>query len=131
MLAEAGGPGLNNTDFALYVTAVDEPYCASGSVLAVGAPCEVDTWSGRPLSGNANFCPRALRVARAADGGNNSWGMQLDTALHELTHALGFSSRIFSQFVAADGATLLRPPAVAALPDWVVRATRCLLRMLA
>ena len=87
----------------------------------MGAPCELDVWSGRPLSGNANFCPNALLVAAATDGGTNAWGMQLDTALHEITHALGFSSRLFSRFVAEDGASPLQPRAVTQLPDWVVR----------
>ena len=119
--AAPGGPGLYDTDFALYVTASDEPYCAGGSVLAMGAPCELDVWSGRPLSGNANFCPSALRTAAATDGSSNAWGMQLDTALHEITHALGFSSRLFSRFVAEDGASPLQPSAVTSLPDWVVR----------
>ena len=110
------------TDFALYVTASDESYCAGGTVLAMGAPCELDVWSGRPLSGNANFCPNALLVAQATDGGSNAWGMQLDTALHEITHALGFSSRLFSRFIADDGASPLQPSAVTSLPDWVVRS---------
>jgi hypothetical protein len=90
----------------------------------MGAPCELDIWSGRPLSGNANFCPGALVAADATDGGSNEWGMQLDTAMHEITHALGFSSRLFSRFVDDDGATPLDPPAVAALSDWAVRAPR-------
>lgn len=118
----AGGPGLYDTDFALYVTAADEAYCAGGGVLAMGAPCELDIWSGRPLSGNANFCPKALEASEATDGGNNAWGMQLDTAMHEITHALGFSSRLFSRFVGGDGAAPLYPAAVTDLPDWVVRA---------
>ena len=91
----------------------------------MGAPCETDIWSGRPLSGNANFCPAALVAAEAADGGSNAWGMQLDTAMHEITHALGFSSRLFSRFVADDGAAPLSPAAVTAMPDWVVRAPLC------
>ena len=120
--AAEGGPGLLSTDFALYITAKDEPYCAGGAVLAMGAPCEVDIWSGRPLSGNANFCPNALQAAQATDGGSSAWGMQLDTAMHEITHALGFSARLFSRFVDDDGASPLYPSAVSAQPDWVVRA---------
>ena len=118
-----GGAGLNQTDFVLYVTAVDAPYCDLGTVLAMGAPCALDTWSGRPLSGNANFCPDALDAgASPLNGRSSSWGMQLDTVMHEALHALGISARTFAMFVADDGSTHRTPPAVATMPDWVVRA---------
>jgi hypothetical protein len=105
----------------LYVTAVEESYCADGTVLAMGAPCSADPWSGRPLSGSANFCPGALAVSSPADGGSEAWGMQLDTVMHEALHALGVSGRSFGSFVGDDGAAPLQPPAVDALPDWPVR----------
>ena len=127
-VAAPAGRGLPNTDFLLYVTAVDEPYCQGGGVLAMGAACELDPWSGRPLSGNANFCPRTLRVATPTDGSSNAWGMQLDTAIHEALHTLGFSASLFPSFVGDDGAAAPAGPIVAPVPDWVVRAVcaRCL-----
>jgi hypothetical protein len=120
--AAPGGAGLRATDFALYVTAVEEPYCRNSAVLAMGAPCETDPFSGRPLSGNANFCPRALALAAPQDGDSAAWGMQLDTVMHETLHALGFSGRWLKRFVGEDGASPLAPAALAELSDWAARA---------
>ncbi|OQS03053.1 leishmanolysin-like peptidase, partial [Thraustotheca clavata] len=61
------------------------------AVLAWALPCNLDQF-GRPISGQANFGPNRL------DSSSGSRTQQVGTAIHELTHALGFSSSRFPDF---------------------------------
>ncbi|KAF0685193.1 Aste57867_22895 [Aphanomyces stellatus] len=79
--------GIANTDFLIHVTA--RP--TSGAVLAWALPCNIDQF-GRPISGQTNFGPNRLDTSIAARAG------QIGTAIHEITHALGFSSSRFQDF---------------------------------
>ncbi|KDO22768.1 hypothetical protein SPRG_12195 [Saprolegnia parasitica CBS 223.65] len=79
--------GIAKTDFLIHVTA--RP--TSGAVLAWALPCNLDQY-GRPISGQANFGPNRLDASSAARS------QQVGTALHEMTHALGFSSSRFPDF---------------------------------
>lgn len=62
---QPGGPGVGNTDFILYVTSYASmdgvQYCSKGTV-ALGAPCEFEPKTFRPISGNINFCPGLMRA---------------------------------------------------------------------
>jgi leishmanolysin len=78
--------GVPNADFVLYVAA--GPISGS-STLAWAGSCQSDS-NGRPIVGRANFDPQFLTYTSAAD-----LEQQIDTATHELTHALGFSSGSF------------------------------------
>ena len=78
------GAGASNTDFVLYVSAVSTASC-SGGTLAYAATCQRDQ-NDRPIFGYANFCPASLDTAAAA------WLTQRSTAVHEILHALGFST---------------------------------------
>lgn len=95
------GPCPADTDFLLYVTAAPSlngvPYCTE-TTLALGAPCEFDEASTRPIAGVINFCPAALQ--------NANLGMALDVTVHEMTHALGFTEPMLEYFVDDAGARL-------------------------
>lgn len=89
------GEGIADTDFLLYVRAATTAYC-SGSVLAYASSCQKDQFD-RPTFGMANFCPDQI------DTDPLEYEHQLATALHEITHALGFSSQFFAYMRHADG----------------------------
>ncbi|GMF38766.1 unnamed protein product [Phytophthora fragariaefolia] len=82
--------GVENADYLLHVTT--RP--TTGSVIAWALPCNLDQF-GRPISGQANFSPSRLNPAGT---GGSSRTEQVGTALHEMTHALVFSQRLFVNF---------------------------------
>ncbi|RLN79412.1 hypothetical protein BBJ28_00005415 [Nothophytophthora sp. Chile5] len=82
--------GVANTDYVLHVTA--RP--TTGSVIAWALPCNLDQF-GRPISGQANFSPSRLDASGTAGASRTE---QVGTALHEMTHALVFSQRLFANF---------------------------------
>eukprot|EP00325_Prymnesiales_sp_UTEX-LB-985_P030836 CAMPEP_0174730688 /NCGR_PEP_ID=MMETSP1094-20130205/56100_1 /TAXON_ID=156173 /ORGANISM="Chrysochromulina brevifilum, Strain UTEX LB 985" /LENGTH=310 /DNA_ID=CAMNT_0015932975 /DNA_START=48 /DNA_END=977 /DNA_ORIENTATION=+ len=98
----AAGTGLASTDFVLFVSAVTTSSCGTvtssgySGILAYAATCQRDQYD-RPIMGHANFCPDAL------DPGASAWNEQKATAVHELLHALGFSSGSWPLFRNADG----------------------------
>ncbi|OWZ20164.1 Leishmanolysin-like peptidase [Phytophthora megakarya] len=81
--------GVANADYLLHVTA--RP--TSGAVIAWALPCNLDQF-GRPISGQANFSPSRLNPSAPGDSRTE----QVGTALHEMTHALVFSQRLFVNF---------------------------------
>ena len=82
------GTGVANADFVLYVHADMTPLCV-GSVLAYAASCQRDQHD-RPTFGMVNFC------ADRVDADPSQYSKQLNTALHEMSHALGFSADLFA-----------------------------------
>lgn len=82
--------GVENADYLLHVTA--RP--TTGSVIAWALPCNLDQF-GRPISGQANFSPSRLNPAGTTGASRTE---QIGTALHEMTHALVFSQRLFVNF---------------------------------
>lgn len=87
--------GIPDTDFMLYVRAAETEYCA-GQVLAYATSCQKDQFD-RPTFGMANFCPSQLNTDP------KSYATQVSTALHEITHALGFSAQYFAYMRHPDG----------------------------
>lgn len=73
--------GVANADYLVYVAIGPTPE----NNLAWAAPCALDN-DGRPVLGRVNFGPRYL------DTNPNAFTGQLMTAVHEMMHALGFSS---------------------------------------
>lgn len=95
------GPGLD-ASFVLYVTSEaaigSEEYCRPGTI-ALGAPCEFEAGTFRPLAGNLNFCPGSVSP-------EDPW-RAVDVAVHELVHALGFTRPMFGWFRGGVGATVV------------------------
>ncbi|KAG2841905.1 hypothetical protein PC112_g3197 [Phytophthora cactorum] len=82
--------GVANADYLLHVTA--RP--TVGAVIAWALPCNLDQY-GRPISGQANFSPSRLNPSGTTGASRTE---QVGTALHEMTHALVFSQRLFVNF---------------------------------
>ncbi|DAZ98840.1 TPA: hypothetical protein N0F65_000996, partial [Lagenidium giganteum] len=87
--------GVSDADFVIYVRAVNTATC-DGKVLAYASACQRDQYD-RPIFGMVNFCPYLIDPAPRA------YEAQLATALHEMTHALGFSSQSFAYMRNKDG----------------------------
>jgi hypothetical protein len=80
--------GVPDADFVLYV--------ASGPIsgtatLAWAGSCQSDSTTGRPIVGRVNIDPEHLDFSSAA-----GYEQQIDTVVHEMMHALGFSSAMFA-----------------------------------
>lgn len=90
----------SNIDYLLFITTEQTLPCPSTAgapgTLAYALSCQTDQ-HGRPIIGRANFCPLAINVDAA------SWNTQFTVALHEINHALGFSSNNFADWIHADG----------------------------
>ncbi|KAG9332314.1 hypothetical protein JZ751_015416 [Albula glossodonta] len=84
------GAGLPDTDFLLYVHTQSTDKCrAEPSVLAYAVHCQTDR-QGRPLAGVVVICRDRLR----REGLSHQSTVQ--TVIHELFHALGFSKELFN-----------------------------------
>ncbi|KAK3094192.1 hypothetical protein FSP39_025247, partial [Pinctada imbricata] len=93
------GPGLNDTDYILYVQALSTRSCQTykgRNVLAYAVYCHQNK-DGRPLSGYVNVCPRQLQSHLYSKE-----HLQM-ILMHELIHAVGFSSSLFPQFLKCKG----------------------------
>lgn len=100
----ASGAGTASTDFGVFVTAVSTSVCTSGGgsdVLAYAITCQRDT-NDRPTWGRVNICPSSISLDPS------QYRAQLYTLIHELTHALGFTSESFA--LMRDDAGLPRTP---------------------
>lgn len=87
--------GIPNTDFAVYVTAGP---IAANTTLAFASYCQLDPMSQRPLVGRANFNPMTIAWNVNATPGSEQEQANdrfVKTAVHELCHALGFTSPFF------------------------------------
>ncbi|GAQ85119.1 hypothetical protein KFL_002200055 [Klebsormidium nitens] len=107
--ATPAGAGLASTDFILYVTAKNTSVCQTGTI-AYASFCTQDDATDRPTSGSANFCPDQIHPLL-------NWAFQLDTAVHELTHALGFSAALFKYYRDANNVPLVPRDADGSIPQ--------------
>jgi hypothetical protein len=80
-----------NVDIAIAVLAAPT---ASGT-LAFATPCKLDSTTGRPIVGMINFGPASLGWAEEGSYANAD---SIATAVHELIHALGFSSSLINAY---------------------------------
>ncbi|EGZ07028.1 Leishmanolysin metalloprotease M8, Zn-binding site [Phytophthora sojae] len=87
--------GVENTDFLLYVRSADTVNCGSRT-LAYASSCQKDQYD-RPTFGMVNFCP--TQISTLAE----DYESQVSTAMHEMTHALGFSAQFFPLMRYPDG----------------------------
>jgi leishmanolysin-like peptidase len=90
------GEGVTDADFVLYVTAdTNLSKCNPGVALAFATPCQLEKEYDRPVAGWANVC-----VNRAFNDGL----MNLRSILiHEISHALVFSSVLYAFYRDANG----------------------------
>ncbi|XP_062300434.1 ciliated left-right organizer metallopeptidase [Scomber scombrus] len=83
------GAGLTDTDFLLYLHVQATDKCrAEPNVLAYAVHCQTDT-HGRPVAGVVVICRDRL------SGAAYSHQTTVQTVIHELFHALGFSKDLF------------------------------------
>lgn len=101
----ATGSGLAAADFGMFVTAQQTASCGSGGsgTLAYAYSCQRDSFD-RPTWGRINLCPQALSTDTA------EWDKQLKVAMHEMAHALGFSSTSWPLFRGSDAPRTPRTP---------------------
>ncbi len=110
----AGGQGIPNTDFLVFVTAIGGSSC-SGGTLAFAGTCQRDA-QDRPIVGLLNFCPSGVQdeatlLARATSNPSAANVAAFESALergvglavHEMLHALGYSSDSWYLFRNAQG----------------------------
>ncbi|RUS84295.1 hypothetical protein EGW08_007939, partial [Elysia chlorotica] len=88
------GAGLSDTDFILYVTSSSSDLCNphKTSALAYASYCQLGEFN-RPVAGQVNFCPRNIKAQKFDKE------LLYITSVHELLHALGFSSKLFDKFM--------------------------------
>ena len=98
----ANASGLPNTDYVIYSTAVPTP--TPGNTLAWAYGCTRDISTRRLIVGHVNFVPSVLTNAAAMDP--VVLEQDVYTAVHEATHAFGFSHPFFNNGVVAGDGTL-------------------------
>ncbi|XP_072946899.1 leishmanolysin-like peptidase [Epargyreus clarus] len=86
---ELPATGVENTDFVLYVSAVQTERCLRGLTVAYASHCQQESAMDRPVAGHANFCPGELSTKY------RDLPSVLSTVKHEMLHALGFSVSLF------------------------------------
>eukprot|EP00672_Neobodo_designis_P027464 CAMPEP_0174845254 /NCGR_PEP_ID=MMETSP1114-20130205/11617_1 /TAXON_ID=312471 /ORGANISM="Neobodo designis, Strain CCAP 1951/1" /LENGTH=821 /DNA_ID=CAMNT_0016079501 /DNA_START=142 /DNA_END=2605 /DNA_ORIENTATION=+ len=109
--ASHSSTGVANADYVLYVAAAP----TSGSTLAWAGGCRTDS-SGRIVIGRANFGPRYLSWDNETVQQEN-----VATAVHELLHALGFSSASFTSSRTRDVSLRGKTATVLTLPTLASR----------
>ncbi|XP_041983428.1 leishmanolysin-like peptidase isoform X2 [Aricia agestis] len=97
---EVDAYGVEDTDFVLYVSAVETERCRRGLTVAYASHCQQEAALDRPVAGHANFCPGELST-RSRD-----LPSVLSTVKHEMLHALGFSVSLFGFYRDENGEPL-------------------------
>ncbi|XP_047719000.1 ciliated left-right organizer metallopeptidase [Prionailurus viverrinus] len=91
-LVQPDGPGVQNTDFLLYVRIAHTSKChGEPSIIAYAACCQLDS-EDRPLAGTIVYCAQHLASPSL------SHSDIITATLHELLHALGFSGQLFKKW---------------------------------
>ena len=91
------GPGVEETDFLLYVSAVSSTRCQNQDTIAYAAHCQQEAELDRPIAGHVNICPSALSTHL------HDQEILLSTIKHEILHALGFSAGLYAFFRDSNG----------------------------
>jgi len=90
-----GGYGAVGVDFMALVTIKESAFC-KGSTLAHAATCVKDQCD-RPIFGVVNYCADSLSL------NPKDIDRQISMSIHELAHALAFTSNLFGYFRNPDG----------------------------
>jgi leishmanolysin len=85
--------GVPNADYVLYVTSVPLSVSNPALTIAWGMSCAQDQ-NGRKIVGQVNFVPAALTNAEVLDPVNVD--RDIIVAMHEMSHALGFTPPFFA-----------------------------------
>ncbi|KAK7092948.1 leishmanolysin-like peptidase [Littorina saxatilis] len=91
------GPGVNETDFILYIASIQSDRCQKGRTVAYAAHCQQERALDRPVAGYFSICPQSI---------SDSWQERqqlLSTMKHEILHALGFTAGLYAFYRDADG----------------------------
>jgi leishmanolysin len=88
--------GVSDADFVAYVTSVPLASTSSNGTVAWALSCSNDA-SGRPTTGHVNFVPSRLTNADVRKPYLET--QDVHTAIHEMSHALGFSATYYDQYV--------------------------------
>jgi leishmanolysin-like peptidase len=117
----AGGPGAMDADYVALITAKETNIC-DGTTVAYASSCQFDQFD-RPILGTINICPSSLSDAP------EDRDVLVSVLVHEMCHALGFSSHLFAYFRFPDGSprtprnALGRPEITAHVcPDGITRS---------
>eukprot|EP00899_Mesostigma_viride_P027065 jgi/Mesvir1/7543/Mv19288-RA.1 len=115
-----GGPGAEDADLLLLVTAKGSPACDSGQVAAHGKSCWRDPLTDRPIGASINVCAgHASWQAGTSDGATR---IQVNVILQEVMRILGLSPSLFPYWRNTTGAprvirdSLGQPPAATLEP---------------
>ncbi|XP_022075278.1 leishmanolysin-like peptidase isoform X2 [Acanthochromis polyacanthus] len=103
------GPGVEGSDFVLYVSGITTERCGQENIVAYAAYCQLEAELDRPIAGYANLCPAMISSQPQEFEG------MLSTVKHEIIHALGFSAGLFA-FYHDDEGKPLTPRSVSGLP---------------
>nr|XP_051678611.1 ciliated left-right organizer metallopeptidase isoform X2 [Oryctolagus cuniculus] len=91
-VVQPDGPGVQNTDFLLYVRVAHTSKChQEPSIIAYAAYCQLDP-EDRPVAGTIVYCAHHLTSPSL------SHSDIVMATLHELLHALGFSGKLFKKW---------------------------------
>lgn len=105
-----GGPGMNETDFILYIATKYSSRCQQGRTVAYAAHCQQEKALDRPVAGYFSVCPQSIA---------ESWQERqqlLSTMKHEILHALGFTAGLYAFYRDANGEPLTERSAVTGKP---------------
>ncbi|CAK6977016.1 leishmanolysin-like peptidase [Scomber scombrus] len=130
-LGPPDGPGVEGSDFVLYVSGITTERCGQENIVAYAAYCQLEAQLDRPIAGYANLCPAMISSQPQEFEG------MLSTVKHEIIHALGFSAGLFA-FYHDDEGKPLTPRFASGLPafneslglyQWSEAVIRCVSRL--
>ncbi|KAN0032726.1 hypothetical protein ACTFIV_006646 [Dictyostelium citrinum] len=99
--------GIENTDIYVWVTSRPT---SSNNTIAYAFACDYDTTNnilGRPRAASINFNPMFFSPFIGAEN-SISFNEYVRVGIHEMTHALGFSSSFFDSFVKPNSRDVIR-----------------------
>ncbi|CAL1536224.1 unnamed protein product, partial [Lymnaea stagnalis] len=93
-------PGVDNTDFILYIASIPSRKCKEGQTIAYAAHCQQEEALDRPVAGYFSICPNSISSSR------QNQQQLLSTMKHEILHALGFTAGLYAFYRDAQGEPL-------------------------